>query len=146
PPSHRLEKWRWVQEGDRFSPVLGDTYTPSSPPVSVTPAPNGASWVTLIGDLRPEQSEKAQVEILKWDESNPPQAVLSNLLRSSGAVSEDLDGDGKLDLLFHGFGYHLGHLSLFWGPVTSSSTEENIDEGPGPMFTRFVDLDGDGKM
>ncbi|HTL11079.1 MAG TPA: VCBS repeat-containing protein, partial [Bdellovibrionota bacterium] len=146
PPRSHLERWRFKLAGADLTCSLEASIPTASPAVSAVPAGGGDFWVTLIGDLKPEQSEKAEIQRLKWDSKGPPAKVVGGLLRSAGAQSADLDGDGNLDLVFHGFGYHLGHLSILWGPVTSSSKEEVIDEGPGPMFSRFVDLDGDGKM
>ncbi|MCC7441530.1 MAG: VCBS repeat-containing protein [Bdellovibrionales bacterium] len=139
PPTSWLEQWRREPGKANFKRVAQQE--PESAPVSMSAAPpERGVWLTLIGELQSEQSTRAA--IVEWAPPAAPRNLRSGLIRSSGTLVDDWDADGKPDLLFHGFGYHTGKLSLFWG--APDGPESVLDDGPGAMFSVAADLDSDG--
>jgi len=99
-------------------------------------------WLTAMGSLHPQDRPLGQV--IKWDNERNITPLLQGLHRPIFSAFDDLDQDGKEDMVVCNFGYHLGQFSVYHQEENGKYTEKILAKIPGALVCEIKDLNGDG--
>lgn len=100
--------------------------------------------LTLIGSVFPSDVPAGKVVRVGRDGTGDPQIVLDGLERPVQGLSQDLNGDGRPDLLVCGFGNILGRLTWYERRVDGGYTPHELLPKPGAVHAEVRDVDADG--
>ncbi len=107
-------------------------------------ADGGGLLVTLIGSVFPSDVPAGKLARVGADGAGAPQVLLEGLERPVQCLSEDLNGDGRRDLLVCGFGNYLGRLAWHERRADGGFTPHELMPKPGAVHAEIRDVDHDG--
>jgi hypothetical protein len=132
----------------RFDPQLNllDSMRTESPPVDLVIGPAGESLLVLIGVMTPNDLATGKIVRLGRGEKLAVQdTLLQNLVRPVGAAMDDLDADGRPDVVVCNHGNYTGSLSWYNQLDIPSQKAAVLKASPGYRKVVVRDLDRDGK-
>ncbi len=100
--------------------------------------------VTLIGSVFPSDVPAGKLIRVGADGNGQLQVLVEGLERPVQCLSEDLNGDGRRDLLVCGFGNYLGRLAWHEQRVDGGYTAHELMPKPGAVHAEIRDVDHDG--
>lgn len=106
--------------------------------------------VADLGSFLPQDHDRGRVVVISdcFAESPQSRALVDKVGRVADTCVEDFDGDGLPDLAIGEFGWHTtGSVRLLKnaGQSTGTAATEVLDERPGAIHLRSVDLNNDGR-
>jgi len=115
-------------------------------PVGLSFAP-GLAVLASIGSFMP--SDRPVADVRRWSPApgggGPASIVLTNLPRVTQATLEDLNGDGRQDLLVCAFGNTMGRFSWHENQGGGKFVEHVLLDKPGAIAARVLDFNQDGR-
>lgn len=104
---------------------------------------NGRRYLTEIGEMPPTEQVNGSLKVFEDDH-----LVLSqdSLHRPVHSLVEDLDGDGKAEVVVSEYGNHTGQLSLLREAKGNQFERRTLLAQPGAIRTVTHDMDGDGRL
>jgi hypothetical protein len=122
---------------------LVDTYTLDSPASHLDFDENGNTLLLTMGKLLPSDQSLGSLYRIGALSGTDKETVFSNLYRPSNFAMEDLNEDGKPDLVLCSFGHYSGKLS--WFDNFDRSKEHVLNTLPGAIKAEINDFNNDGK-
>jgi len=104
---------------------------------------NGRSYITEIGEMPPTEQVLGRLTVL---ENGQPILIQDSLHRPVNALVEDLDGDGKPEIVVCEYGNYTGRLTLLKEVASNRFERKTLLNLPGALRTEARDMDGDGKL
>lgn len=118
----------------------------SGAPSFIHPGQNGY-YVLTMGKVMPHHDKIGALSFLPIQANGslgPPTILLDSLARPVHASFDDLDGDGKEDMVLSNFGYYLGEL-IWYSDIKGPEPQKQILKPlPGAVKTTIDDFNGDG--
>ncbi|MFM8877835.1 MAG: FG-GAP repeat domain-containing protein [Verrucomicrobiota bacterium] len=107
----------------------------------------GLSLLASIGSFMP--SDRPVADLRRWEAvptgGGAASILLDHLPRVTQATVEDLNGDGREDLLLCAFGNVMGRFAWHENLGGGKFTEHVLLEKPGAIAARVLDFNGDGR-
>ena len=100
-------------------------------------------FINEVGIIHPSEQKKG---ILFRNTPSDTTTITNDLHRPVHTLMEDLNGDGKQELVVSEFGNKTGKLSLFKLNESGTYEKEMLLNLPGAIKTVAKDMDNDGKM
>jgi hypothetical protein len=100
--------------------------------------------VTLIGSVFPSDVPAGKIVRVGRDGTGESRVILDGLERPVQSLSQDLNGDGRPDVLVCGFGNVLGRLTWYERRVDGGHTPHELLPKPGAVHAEVRDVDADG--
>ena len=120
-----------------------NTYTLDSPASHLDFNTNGNPLLLTLGKLSPSDQSLGNLYSLDGDSGKGAESIFSNLKRPVNFEVEDLNLDGKSDLVLCSFGHYGGKLS--WFDDFDPSKEHVLNTLPGTRKVEITDINKDGK-
>ena len=119
------------------------TYDLDSPASHLDFDANGNPLLLTLGNLSPSDQSLGNLYSLDKNFGDDSKTLFSKLKRPVNFVIEDLNLDGKSDLVLCSFGHYGGKLSWFDG--FDRSKEQVLNTLPGTRKVEISDINNDGK-
>ena len=100
------------------------------------------TYLIEIGSLVPSSRVNGSISIIT--SNNKPKTIIENLHRPVHALVEDIDSDGKTEIVVSSFGRYSGRLSIFYMDE-GELKEKVLLRQSGAVKCYAVDMNGDGK-
>lgn len=113
-------------------------------PVCLNEVPEGY-LVTSMGSFSPTDMANGQVLFLPKSSERQPLVLLDSLRRPVHTTVEDLDGDGRFDLIISEFGKWAGRLCWWKNDGEGQFEPHLLRDMPGAIRTVVRDLNADGR-
>lgn len=104
---------------------------------------NGRSYLIEIGEMPPTEQVLGRLTVL---ENGQPILVQDSLHRPVNSLVEDLDADGKPEIVVCEYGNYTGRLTLLKEVAGNRFQRKTLLNLPGTLRTEARDMDGDGKL
>jgi hypothetical protein len=101
-------------------------------------------WITVMGSFSPSDAPKGFVLNLPENQDKRALKVADELRRPVHTSIDDLNNDGKVDLVVSEFGKWTGRLSLFMGKGNKEFDQKILINQSGAIRTYIRDFNGDG--
>ena len=112
-------------------------------PVTADFRRGGYRYVTEVGRIEPNEATLGVVH--RFGPEGEHDTLVTGLQRAVDTQVEDLNGDGRPELIVCEFGYRTGRLSLFTESAGGEREGRTLYEGPGSIRTQVADLNDDGR-
>ncbi|MFT6995219.1 MAG: hypothetical protein ACJA1P_001962 [Maribacter sp.] len=120
-----------------------NTYTLDSPASHLDFDADGNPLLLTLGKLSPSDQSLGNLYRMGATFGVDTKTLFSSLKRPVNFVTEDLNADGKMDLVLCNFGHYGGTLS--WFDNFDSSKEQVLNTLPGTRKVEISDFNKDGK-
>ena len=120
-----------------------NTFTLDSPASHLDFDAQGNPLLLTVGKLSPSDQSLGNLYRMEGISGTGGETLFSNLKRPVNFVTEDLNADGKQDLVLCSFGHYGGKLS--WFDNFDSSKERVLNTLPGTRKVEINDFNKDGK-
>lgn len=125
-----------------YSFTLESSIPLESPPSSLIRQQDNL-LVLLMGIMNPNDQNKGALSTLKLSELSPTR-ILDSLNRPVNMVLDDLDNDGKSDLIISEFGNFTGAISVFQQYDSGDYRRHILQNSPGTRKVNVKDFNNDG--
>lgn len=105
--------------------------------------PDGSALMLSVGNINP--NDESFGEVIFQDAAGDRQPIISGLRRPVHLNREDMDGDGKTDLIICEFGHQLGQISIHYQVTDRAYRKEILYTSPGAIKTIILDLNQDNQ-
>lgn len=139
-----------IELGDMAGRLLNYDYTTGrlrylnaySRPITAFNKSQHTTYITAVGKLNPSEIPSGRVFVEKEGTTTHLPQVLH---RPVHTVVDDLNGDGKDELIISEFGYLTGKLSILKSNDSTGFEKQVLSGLPGVIRSVVKDMDGDGR-
>lgn len=114
---------------------------------NITTPGNRTGILTNIGNFFPNEKAEGSLEAFEYSGSTLllGAQLFNNIPRPIAALHEDLDNDGKKEIVVSAFGHEKGELFLLVKPDSGDYQKTSLRSFPGPNKPWIVDFNNDGR-
>jgi FG-GAP-like repeat len=106
---------------------------------------NDAQWVLTAGVMHPSDAKQGRL-VRRLKNEKEPKLIFDSLQRPVYAEYEDINKDGRTDIVLCEYGNFAGRLSWFEQKTDGTYFKHILREIPGAIRTAVRDLNGDGRL